>query len=178
MRNGGKVFSYSRSATLDEVTASFINENQRSPIFLRYRTPDDCRTFELGNFVGKVRSWQAIAIGPVLARFLGCVTMSQYQEKGIITLNTSVAITTPAAITSPYTQTTPAKKPYKSVPENYRVLSDTKYHKVVADLEAILLDISTDGVGINTPDGRISTTTLKSWASYLRNALETLSKAQ
>ena len=104
--------------------------------------------------------------------------MSQYQEKGIITLNTSVSITTPAAITSPYTQTAPAKKPYKSVPENYRVLSDTKYHKVVAHLEAILLDISTDGVGINTPDGRISTTTLQSWASSLRNALETLSKAQ
>ena len=119
-----------------------------------------------------------IAIGPVLARFLGCVTMSQYQEKGIITLNTSVSITTPAAITSPYTQTAPAKKAYKSVPENYRVLSETKYHKVVADLEAILLDISTDGVGINTPDGRISTTTLQSWASSLRNALETLSKAQ
>ena len=57
-------------------------------------------------------------------------------------------------------------------------MSDTKYHKVVADLEAILLDISTDGVGVNTPDGRISTRTLKSWASYLRNALETLSKAQ
>ncbi len=71
-----------------------------------------------------------------------------------------------------------AKKSYKSVPENYRVLSDVKYHKVVADLESILLDISTDGIGINTPDGKISPSTLKNWAETLRNALETLSKAQ
>ncbi len=71
----------------------------------------------------------------------------------------------------------PGKKAYKTVPENYRVLSETKYHKVVADLEAILLDISTDGVGINTPDGRINPSTLRSWAESLRNALETLSKA-
>ncbi len=71
-----------------------------------------------------------------------------------------------------------AKKTYKSVPDNYRVLSETKYHKIVADLEAILLDISTDGIGINTPDGKISESTLKGWAQSLRNALETLSKAQ
>ena len=70
------------------------------------------------------------------------------------------------------------KKTYKSVPASYRVLSDSKYHKVVADLEGILLDISTDGIGINTPDGRISPATLQSWAASLRNVLETLSKAQ
>jgi hypothetical protein len=93
-------------------------------------------------------------------------------------LNTPVPVTTPPAITAPYTQTAPAKKPFKSVPENYRVLSETKYHKIVADLEAILLDISTDGIGINTPDGRISTSTLKTWAESLRSALQTLSKAQ
>ena len=75
-------------------------------------------------------------------------------------------------------QTVAAKKPYKSVPETHRVLSEAKFHKVVSDLESILLDISTDGVGINTPDGRISATTLKNWAESLRNALETLSKAQ
>ncbi len=74
--------------------------------------------------------------------------------------------------------TSSAKKSYKSVPENYKVLSEIKYHKVVGSLEAILLDISTDGVGINTPDGKISEATLKSWAGSLRNALETLSKAQ
>ncbi len=32
-------------------------------------------------------------------------------------------------------------------------------------LEAILLDISTDGVGINTPDGKISASSLKNWAA-------------
>ena len=64
------------------------------------------------------------------------------------------------------------------MPENYKVLSETKYHKVVGALEAILLDISTDGVGINTPDGKISESTLKFWAESLRSALETLSKAQ
>lgn len=75
-------------------------------------------------------------------------------------------------------QSEPAKKTYKSVPENYKVLSDTKYHKLIADLESVLLDISTDGVGFNTPDGKISPSSLKSWAEHLRDALETLSKAQ
>lgn len=83
-----------------------------------------------------------------------------------------------SAATSGSQPNSPAKKNYKSVPENYKVLSETKYHKVVADLEAILLDISTDGVGINTPDGKISESTLKNWAESLRNALETISKAQ
>jgi len=86
---------------------------------------------------------------------------------------------TPSSATTSINQpSSAAKKNYKSVPENYKVLSETKYHKVVADLEAILLDISTDGVGINTPDGKISASTLKGWAESLRNALETLSKAQ
>jgi len=69
------------------------------------------------------------------------------------------------------------KKSYKSVPENYKALSECKYHKVIADLEAVLLDISTDGIGLNTPDGKISAATLNSWAERLRDALETLSKA-
>ncbi|MGZ8426873.1 MAG: hypothetical protein ACXWYD_18140 [Candidatus Binatia bacterium] len=90
-----------------------------------------------------------------------------------------MAPTTPWSITpSGSEKNGSAKKNYKTVPENYKVLSDTKYHKVVADLEAILLDISTDGVGINTPDGKISESSLKNWAASLRDALETLSKAQ
>jgi hypothetical protein len=92
-------------------------------------------------------------------------------------LNIAPAILS-SATTSVNQQNAPAKKIYKSVPENYKVLTDIKYHKVVADLEAILLDISTDGVGVNTPDGKISESTLKNWAGSLRNALETLSKAQ
>lgn len=69
-----------------------------------------------------------------------------------------------------------SKPRYKSVPEHYKVLSENRYHKVIADLEAVLLDISTDGIGLNTPDGKISTETLNRWAENLRNALETLSK--
>jgi hypothetical protein len=93
-------------------------------------------------------------------------------DTNAVALNTS--FTTP----SRGKETAPTKRAFKSVPDNYRVLSEGKYHKIVEDLEAILLDISTDGIGINTPDGRISTYTLKSWAESLRNALETLSKAQ
>ena len=93
-------------------------------------------------------------------------------------MNSTISVTSPAAATPAGQQSISAKRIYKSVPENYKVLSETKYHKVVADLETILLDISTDGVGINTPDGKISESTLKNWAETLRNALETLSKAQ
>jgi len=70
-----------------------------------------------------------------------------------------------------------SRKSYKSVSENSKVLSEAKYHRVISDLEAVLLDISTDGVGFNTPDGKISASTLKRWAEHLRDALETLSKA-
>jgi len=91
----------------------------------------------------------------------------------------NLALAIPLSATTPSSQQiAPAKRVYKSVPEHYKVLTDSKYHKVVADLEAILLDISSDGVGINTPDGRISESTLQNWAESLRNALETLSKAQ
>ena len=93
-------------------------------------------------------------------------------------MNTAIASLTTLATTPGSKDTARSKTAYKSVPENYKVLSDGKYHKVVFDLEAVLLDISTDGVGINTPDGRISESTLKRWAESLRNALETLSKAQ
>jgi len=93
-------------------------------------------------------------------------------------LDTQITATRPFGSMSRTTVAAPVKKTYKSVPESCKVLSEAKYHKVVSDLESILLDISTDGVGINTPDGKISPLTLKSWAEYLRNALETLSKAQ
>lgn len=93
-------------------------------------------------------------------------------------MSTTISLTPPAATSVVGQPNGAVKKVYKSVPVNYKVLSETKYHRVIADLETILLDISTDGVGINTPDGRISESTLKSWAESLRNALETLTKAQ
>jgi len=93
-------------------------------------------------------------------------------------LNTTNSDPPSVVISSSSQPNSSAKKSYKSVPENYKVLSEIKYHKVVANLEAILLDISTDGVGINTPDGKISESRLKNWAESLRDALESLSKAQ
>ncbi len=93
-------------------------------------------------------------------------------------MNPGVTVTTPSATISRNKEAVSPKKTYKSVPENYKALSEAKYDKVVSDLESVLLDISTDGVGFNTPDGRISASTLKSWAERLRDALETLSKAQ
>ncbi len=93
-------------------------------------------------------------------------------------MNAAVTAVTNLASVLTNKEGAPPKKIYKSVPESYKVLTETKYHKVVSDLESILLDISTDGVGINTPDGKISASTLKSWAESLRDALETLSKAQ
>jgi hypothetical protein len=81
---------------------------------------------------------------------------------------------TSAAVAAPSTNA--PKIRYKSVPENYRALSESKYHRVIGNLEAVLLEISTDGIGLNTPDGNISSATLTSWAEHLRDALETLSK--
>ena len=92
-------------------------------------------------------------------------------------MNIELPVVTPLAIASRHKEPAPAKKTYKSVPENYKVLSEAKYHRVVSDLESILLDISADGVGINIPDGKVSVSTLKIWAEHLRNALETLSNA-
>ena len=96
-------------------------------------------------------------------------------------MSTGHATTIPVATSTPYTvnkDAAPAKRVYKSVPDNYKVLSESKYHKLISDLETVLLEISTDGIGFNTPDGRISASTLKKWAEHLRDALETLSKAQ
>jgi hypothetical protein len=71
----------------------------------------------------------------------------------------------------------PLKKAYKSVPENWKALSEINYQKVISDLESILLEISADGVHLNSPDGKVSTQQLYHWADDLRDALEALSKA-
>ena len=93
-------------------------------------------------------------------------------------MNTGTTLAISAATTCNNKEVAPTKRPYKSVPDNYKALSEGKYHKVISDLETVLLEISTDGVGFNTPDGKISASTLKNWAEHLRDALETLSKAQ
>jgi len=93
-------------------------------------------------------------------------------------LNTATATVLPLDAAPANNPSAAPKVKYKSVPENYKALSETKFRRVVSDLEAVLLDISADGIGVNTPDGRISTETLNSWAEHLRDALETLSKGQ
>lgn len=105
------------------------------------------------------------------------MSVAKIASKRSLHLNTGLTVTTPLGTTSQNNGTTPPRK-YKSVPENYKVLSETKYHKMISDLEAVLLDISTDGVGFNTVDGKISASTLKRWAECLRDALEILTKAQ
>jgi len=72
---------------------------------------------------------------------------------------------------------TAPKKAYKSVPENWKALSEINYQKVISDLESILLEISADGVHLNSPDGKVSEQQLNHWADGLRDALEALSKA-
>jgi len=59
-------------------------------------------------------------------------------------LNTSLPVTSDNRITAPL------RKRYKSVPESWKALSETKFRKVISDLESVLFDISTDGIGINT----------------------------
>jgi hypothetical protein len=117
-----------------------------------------------------------------LARSLLCFTIkfvcNNHGNQRSINLNTTISDPPSVAISSNSRQNSSVKKSYKSVPENYKVISEIKYHKIVADLEAILLDISTDGIGINTPDGKISESSLKNWAESLRDALQSLSKAQ
>jgi hypothetical protein len=93
-------------------------------------------------------------------------------------VNTTLSIARPREITSDTRHPSPVKPRFKSVPETHKVLPEAKYRRIIADLESILLDISTDGIGINTPDGNISPSTLNSWAEQLRDALETLSKGQ
>ena len=93
-------------------------------------------------------------------------------------MNTGLAVKLPLEIASDNKKDAPPRIKYKSVPESYKALSESKFRKVVSDLESVLLDISADGIGINTPDGKISASTLNGWAEHLRDALETLSKGQ
>ena len=92
-------------------------------------------------------------------------------------MNTELSVTNLAMIISDKKKIAPPRK-FKSVPENWKALSETTFRHTVADLESVLFEISADGVGINTPDGRISAATLNRWAEHLRNALAALSKGQ
>jgi hypothetical protein len=90
-------------------------------------------------------------------------------------LNTEVSATGLSIVTADGKKAAPPKK-FKTVPESWKALSETTYRQTIANLESVLFEISVDGVGINTPDGRISAATLNRWAEHLRNALGALSK--
>lgn len=92
-------------------------------------------------------------------------------------MNTELPVTTLAMMASDKKKAAPPKR-YKSVPESWKALSESTFRQAISNLESVLFDISADGVGINTPDGKISATTLNRWAEHLRNALHALSKGQ
>jgi len=85
---------------------------------------------------------------------------------------------TSASTTAPYNKNAlPPKKAYKSVPENWKALSEVNYQRIISNVESILFDISVDGVHLNSPDGNVSAQQLNHWAEGLRDVLEALSKA-
>ena len=88
-------------------------------------------------------------------------------------LNTRLPVTTSAVIASDNNKAEAPKK-YKSVPENWKTLPEAKFRQVISDLEAVLFDISADGVRMNSPDGRIPESALNRWAEHLRAALKAL----
>lgn len=127
-------------------------------------TGDDCELCRLkGNRRPELLGTDTIALPFIALR------------KEPLPLNTELPATTLAMLTSCNKKAAPPKR-YKSVPENWKALSETTFRQAISHLESVLFDISADGVGINTPDGKISATTLNRWAAHLRNALEALSK--
>jgi hypothetical protein len=87
-------------------------------------------------------------------------------------------LTAPSTVMSYNKDGATPKKAYKSVPENWKALSEINYRQVISNLESVLFDISTDGVNLNSPDGNIGAATLSRWAEELRDALEALSKGR
>ena len=91
-------------------------------------------------------------------------------------MNDSTAAIASATIVTVNKNGASAKKPYKSVPENWKALSEINYQRVISNLESILFEISIDGVNLNSPDGKVGVERLNHWADRLRDALEALSK--
>lgn len=69
----------------------------------------------------------------------------------------------------------PAKRKYKSIPEDWKALPQGKFLQVISHLEAVLLEISVDGkASRDRGDLQLSTATLQRWADHLRKALKQL----
>ena len=110
-----------------------------------------------------------------MARSLLSATLSVLERR--VALNMPAPLSPPPTAMSYNTNLASPKKAYKSIPENWKALSEVNYQKVISDLESILFDISVDGVNLNSPDGRVSQHQLNRWADGLRAALQVLSKA-
>jgi hypothetical protein len=65
-------------------------------------------------------------------------------------------------------------KQYKSVPQNWTALPESRFRQVITHLESVLLEISSDGNNVNIPEGPITPATLNRWAGHLRAALKAL----
>jgi hypothetical protein len=67
---------------------------------------------------------------------------------------------------------------YKSVPQSWKALPESKFRQVIAHVEAVLFEISTDGSSVNLLEGSVNAQTLNRWADHLRQALKTLTLGQ
>jgi hypothetical protein len=63
---------------------------------------------------------------------------------------------------------------YKSVPQSWKALPESKFRQVIAHVEAVLFEISTDGSSVNILERNVNPQTLNRWADHLRQALKTL----
>jgi hypothetical protein len=69
------------------------------------------------------------------------------------------------------------KPRFKNVPENWNAIPAERFRKIIAEIEAVLLEISTDGKVTSNPfDWKPTIPTLHAWADHLRSALKELTK--
>lgn len=91
-------------------------------------------------------------------------------------MNNELRVTTPGVIGSAANGVPPKK--YKSVPQNWKALPETKFRKIIAHIESVLFEISTDGANVNCLEGKTPPSTLNHWADHLRDALKALTLGQ
>ena len=65
-------------------------------------------------------------------------------------------------------------KQYKTVPQTWTALPESRFRQVINHLESVLFEISADGHNVNIPDGHVTPARLQLWAEHLRAALKAL----
>jgi hypothetical protein len=83
-----------------------------------------------------------------------------------------------AAYTNAELQRVAGERPrFKNVPENWKAIPADRFRRIIAEIEAVLLEISTDGKVTSNPfDWKPTIPTLHTWANHLRSALKELTK--